>query len=239
MTLLLLSSTVTAHCTSESQTQARLETFCCDCIVSHRRAISESPCSKGKKCTTGFPHSAQGDPLSILTFITKIQEGLKAFGFPYIILLKKKSCIYRLLLSQSISLLSEPRDSISPAVRACTSPSSKAIPCQIQEGKQNTSLLAKCLHANLCNCPRLWRGPRVHTALTLSLEIQINQMHQTQLTGWFLSNLHRWWLRKVTLIRTCWEKIIQCMQGKSQHGKLKVNSFICTSPSSSISAHGV
>lgn len=187
-----------------------------------------------------IPPLCSGWSLIHINFYHKDTGGLKGFWLSlHHPSEKKKSCIYRLLLSQSISLLSEPRDSISPAVRACTSPSSKAIPCQIQEGKQNTSLLAKCLHANLCNCPRLWRGPRVHTALTLSLEIQINQMHQTQLTGWFLSNLHRWWLRKVTLIRTCWEKIIQCMQGKSQHGKLKVNSFIYTSPSSSISAHGV
>lgn len=187
-----------------------------------------------KKCTTEFPHSAQGDPLSILTFITEIQEGLKAFGFPCIILLK--SCFYRLLLSPSISLLPEPRDSISPAERACTSPSSKAISCQIQEGKQNTSLLAKCLHTNLCNCPRLWRGPRVHTALTLSLEIQLSQMHQTQLTGWFMSNLYRWWLRKVTLIQTCWKKQNRVCREVTAW-KTKVNSFIYTSPSSSISAH--
>lgn len=187
-----------------------------------------------------IPHSAQGDPSSMLTFITKIQEGLKAFGFPYIILLDTKAASMRLLLSPSISLLSEPRDSISPAVRACISSSNKAIPCHIQEGKQNTSLLAKCLHTDLCNCLRPWREPcSCIMALTLSTEIQLKQMHQTQLTGWFMSNLHRWWLRKVTLIQRCWEQVAQYMQGQSQHGKLKVNSFIYTSPSSSVSAHWV
>lgn len=97
-------------------------------------------------------------------------------------------------------------DSSSPAIRTCISTNSKVIPCQIQGSKQNTSLLAKCLHTNLYNYLRPWRGSCSHIiALTLNIEIQLNQMHQTQLAGWLMSNLHRWWLKDMTSIQRCLE----------------------------------
>lgn len=51
-----LNSDSLLHLRFKPQIQARLQTFCCDCIVSCRRASFQGCMLKMKKCTTKIPH---------------------------------------------------------------------------------------------------------------------------------------------------------------------------------------